>query len=304
MRFTVEYPIGSPGFDPRFLEPATITRVVRALEDTGIDAVGFTEHPAPSRKWLEGGGHESFDPLTALAFCAATTSRIKLMTFLLVLPYRNPLLAAKQIATTDTLSGGRLIVAAGSGYLRSEFSALGVDFDERNVLFDEALEVITRLWSADEFEFAGRHFQAMGQVSVPPPVQRPHPPIWIGGNSRLARRRAATLAQGWSPLFIDERMARTTRTPVIADPVGLRRAVDDMRSLAEDVGRDPSALDVQVRWSVSGDVEADAGKALETLGELAAAGATWVVLNPPNGDVDRCVDLLSAYGDQVINHAR
>ena len=106
MKFTVEYPIGSPGYDRAFLEPATMTRFVKAVEALGIDAIAFTEHPAPSKKWLDSGGHESFDPLTGLAYVAASTSTIKLMTYLLVLPYRNPLLAAKQIATTDVLSGG------------------------------------------------------------------------------------------------------------------------------------------------------------------------------------------------------
>src|SRR5712691_5128289 len=118
MRFTVEYPIGSP----EFLEPGTISRLAAAFEAAGVDAIAFTEHPAPSAKWLGDGGHLTLDPLTALAFCAATTTRLRLMTHLLVLAYRNPLLAAKQIATTDILSGGRLIVGVGGGYLRSEFA--------------------------------------------------------------------------------------------------------------------------------------------------------------------------------------
>ena len=304
MRFTVDYPIGAPGFDRRFLEPRTMTTFVTALESAGVDAVGFTEHPAPSKKWLDGGGHETFDPLTALAFCAASTSRIRLMTHLLVLPYRNPLLAAKQIATADVLSGGRLIVAAGAGYLRSEFAALGVDFDERNDLFDEALEVLRSVWRDDEIRFDGKHFTAVGQVVAPGPVQRPHPPIWIGGNSRIARMRAARSGDGWAPMGISDQMSRTTRTAAIETVDDLRAAIDELRRLAADAGRAPESLDVQVQWRAASRVDGDPDDALRMVARLAAAGVTWLVLNPPNVDVNHCIDAVISYADKVISRAR
>ena len=142
-------------------------KVVVAAESAGFDSIAFTEHPAPSQKWMAGGGHESFDPLTALALCAGVTSTIRLQTYLLVLPYRNPFLAAKQAATLDVLSGGRLILSVGTGYLRSEFLALGVEFEERNALFDEALEVIRRSWSEDDVVYEGLHFKALARPSGP-----------------------------------------------------------------------------------------------------------------------------------------
>jgi probable F420-dependent oxidoreductase len=303
MRFTVEYPIGSAGFSAAFLEPATVTRFAAAVEDAGVDAVAFTEHPAPSKKWLDHGGHESFDPLTALAFCAATTSRLRLMTYLLVLPYRNPLLAAKQIATVDVLSGGRTIVGVGGGYLRSEFAALGVDFDARNDLVDEGLDVLRDLWTSDEFSFDGAGFKALGQVSRPEPVQRPHPPIWIGGNSAKARQRVATHGQGWAPLILDDVMSKTTRTAPIDSVDSLGVAIDELRRLLEETGRDPGEIDVQVQWRAGSSVEDDPAEALDRIKQLAAVGVTWLVLNPPVDDVDRCIDLLTAYGENVIRHA-
>jgi probable F420-dependent oxidoreductase len=303
VRFTVEYPIGSPGFDPRFLDPVAMSSFVSALEDAGIDAVAFTEHPAPSKKWLDAGGHASLDPLTALAFCAATTSRIRLMTYLLVLPFRNPLLCAKQVATADVLSAGRLTVVTGTGYLRSEFAALGVDFEERNELFDEALSVLRSIWTDESFVFEGRHFKALGQASVPPPVQRPHPPIWVGGNSRIARRRAAASGEGWAPLIIGAEQSKTTRTPAIENVEGLRTAIADLRQLTEEAGRDPAGIDVQVQWRELA-IDRDPDDTLRLLEQLADVGVTWVVLNPPNADVDRCLEAVTSYADRVIARAR
>jgi probable F420-dependent oxidoreductase len=304
MRFTVEYPIGSPGFSPAFLEPSTVTRFVAAVEAAGVDAVAFTEHPAPSRKWLDSGGHESFDPLTALAFCAAATSQLRLMTYLLVLPYRNPLLAAKQIATVDVLSGGRTVIAVGGGYLRSEFAALGVDFDERNDLVDEALAVLTGVWQSDEFSFEGRHFKALGQVSRPEPTQKPHPPIWIGGNSKLARRRVATFGQGWAPIVIDDAASKTTRTAPIDSVIALRDAITDLHGLVEAASRDPNDVDVQVQWRLASSVTDEPAVTLERIEELASVGVNWLCLNPPADDVERCLDLLAAYGENVIARGR
>jgi alkanesulfonate monooxygenase SsuD/methylene tetrahydromethanopterin reductase-like flavin-dependent oxidoreductase (luciferase family) len=110
MRFTVEPPIGQPGCAPELYQQDGLSAFARAAEEIGFEAIAFTEHPAPSLTWLQAGGHQSLDPLTALAFVAAVTRRIKLMTYLLVPPYRNPLITAKMIATLDLLSQGRLVL--------------------------------------------------------------------------------------------------------------------------------------------------------------------------------------------------
>ena len=115
-----------------------------AVEAAGFDAFALTEHPIPGANWLAHGGHQTLDPFVGLAFAAAVTERIQLLTHLSVVPYRNPFLLAKTAATLDRCSKGRFILGLGTGYHKTEFFALGVDFDERNALFDEALEVLPR----------------------------------------------------------------------------------------------------------------------------------------------------------------
>ncbi len=210
-------------------------------------------------------------PATALALCAGVTSTILLQTYLLVLPYRNPFLAAKQAATLDLMSGGRVILSVGTGYLRSEFLALGVEFEERNALFDEALEVMRRSWSEDDVAYEGLHFTALGQTQRPRPAD-PGPTIWIGGNGKVARQRAARHGQGWTPLLIAPEMAKTTRTAPLRTTGDLARAVEDLHDLASAEGRDGGQLDVQVEWRESSSITASPDHILERVEELTDAG--------------------------------
>lgn len=302
MKFTLQYPIAHAGYSPALLSAGGMRRVVVAAEAAGFDSIAFTEHPAPSQKWMAGGGHESFDPLTALALCAGVTETIRLQTYLLVLPYRNPFLAAKQAATLDLMSGGRLILSVGTGYLRSEFLALGVEFEERNALFDEALEVIGRSWSEDDIVYEGLHFTALGQTQRPRPPG-PGPTIWIGGNGKVARQRAARHGHGWTPLLIAPEMAKTTRTAPLRTPDDLARAVEDLHQLASAEGRDGGQLNVQVEWRESSSIVASPDHVLERIEELTGAGATWMVVDPPGDDLERTVELIAAYGESVITNA-
>ena len=166
--------------------------------------------------------HDALDPLAALAFCAAVTDRLRLIPNILVLPYRNPFLVAKAGATLDALSGGRFTLAVATGYLRAEYHALGVDFEQRNALFDEAIEVIRGVWSEDEIAYQGTTFTARGQTANPKP--RLHPPIWIGGNSRVSRRRVARYGDGWSPFPAPRVLAATAKTRPL-------ESVDDLRPM-------------------------------------------------------------------------
>lgn len=302
MRFTVEHPIGRSGCAPELHQRDGLLRFVTTAEDSGFDAVAFTEHPAPSRKWRESGGHASLDPLAALAFCAAATTRLRLLTYLLVLPYRNPLLLAKTVATVDQLSGGRLVVGVGSGYLRSEFAALGAPFDERGALLDEALDVLRTLWSEPSFSGTGRHFLAREQVSDPGPVQRPHPPFWIGGSGRNARRRVVRAGQGWAPLLLSEQLAATTRTAALTTPAQLKDAVEELREMLAEAGRDPDSVDVQIQSPHSDFLGGAASieQHRHHLGELAEAGVTWFVVRTSGRDVGEACDLLAEYGRDVI----
>lgn len=302
MHFTVQYPLAQSDYCSRVLLPENVSRFARAAESAGFSAIGFTEHPAPSQKWIDGGGHDAFDPIVALSFCAAATERMRLMTYLLVLPYRNPLLAAKSVATLDVLSGGRAILGVGTGYLKSEFAALGVEFDERNDLFDEAIETMTGIWTTSSFSRRGRHFTALAQTALPRPVQRPTPPVWIGGNSRLSRKRAARFGSGWTPLLNDSTLANTTRTSTLATVGDLAAAIEDLRELTHEAGRDPYSIDVQVE-TANGVVPQDRKELaahIDMVSSLEEAGANWLVVDTPAGDVDSAVDALQMYGEEVI----
>jgi probable F420-dependent oxidoreductase len=307
MKFSVTYPLIAHPCHPDFLEKASLVRFARAAEAAGFDALGFTDHPAPSQKWLEGGGHDALDPFAALAFCAAVTDRIRLMPNIIVLPYRNPFVLAKAIATVDVLSGGRFLLGAAAGYLRSEYSALGVDFGERNELFDEAIEALQGIWSTDDFRYEGRHFFAQGQTANPKPVQKPHPPIWIGGNSRLARRRVARYAQGWMPFPAPAALSRTTKTPALESREDLARYLDELWALLEEAGRDRTEIDIHYphdRGGAPGSDDFHPDACQEGLRELAELGVTWCGTAVPGDGIDRAVEALEQFGATVIQPLR
>jgi probable F420-dependent oxidoreductase len=303
MRFTLQYPLVDAGYAPELLAPDVVTRVAQAAEEAGFDALAFTEHPAPSAKWMNAGGHEALDPPTALAFCAAGTRRIRLVPYLMVLPYRSPFLAAKQLATLDRLSGGRVVAAVGAGYLRSEFAALGVDFAARNTLLDEGVEAMRGIWTTDGWSGRGLGFLAPGQTARPRPLQQPHPPIWVGGNGKEARRRVVEYGAGWAPLILGEEKARTVRTPALPDVAALRTAIADLHSRLAAAGRDPAEVEVQIEWKAISGTGTERGLLKERLGELAEAGVTSMVVDPPCRDVVETLEHIAAYGAEVVASA-
>jgi len=262
------------GIERDLFDAGDVVRVARAVEAAGWDGLAFTEHPAPGYRWLaEGGGHQTLDPFVALGAAAAVTERIKLLTYLAVVPYRNPLLLAKAAATVDMISKGRMILGVGTGYLKGEFFALGVDFDERNALFDEALEVMPLHWSGERFSYEGRHFNARDIIARPSP-KRPIP-IWIGGNSKLSRRRVATKAQGWMPMSGPPEMAATTRTAHLGSLDDIAAAIRDVKEMAGDRAGE---LDFMVLYTDDSILQpgVDVERHREALGRIRDAGATWV----------------------------
>lgn len=299
LRFVYHY-AETRGLDGDLLDAGPVGEVAAAAERAGFDAISFTDHPAPGARWLASGGHQSLDPFVALAFAAAATERLRLLTYLAVLPYRNPLLLAKSAASLDKLSGGRLTLGLGAGYLRGEFRSLGVDFDERNTLFDEALDVLPRHWRGEPFDYQGRHFHARDTVARPRPVQDPIP-IWIGGNAKVSRRRAAERAQGWMPMSGGPELAATARTPVLGSVAELASATAGVREQARAAGRsDP----IDVVYSYHGDgIEEPATQSerhREAFAELRAAGVTWVVVSAPTRSLAATCAFLEAFGGTYL----
>lgn len=300
MKYTLEYPSELPTAPDDFLQPEVIREVATQAEAAGFSAVALSEHPAPSAKWRSNGGHNTLDPIAALSFMAATTSRIRLMTNLYVLPFRNPYLSAKALGSLDLLSGGRLIAGVGAGYLRSEFSAVGVDIDRRAELLDEALTAVRSVWTEPETPFAGADFEAVGRVHLQYPVQRPHPPIWIGGNGAAAIRRVVEHGDGWMPIIAPAGMASTMRTAAIENTEQFGAAVARLRNRLADAGRDPSTVDIQVVCPHTDlDDAASLRRARDTLAELTGHGATWAVVHVDGSSPQAALDYIKAFGEAM-----
>jgi probable F420-dependent oxidoreductase len=298
----ITYPLISHPYNPQFVTGEALTRFARAAEEAGFGGIAFTDHPAPSHKWLMAGGHDALDPFAALAFVAAATERLLLIPNIVVLPYRNPFMVAKAAATIDVLSGGRFVLSVATGYLRSEYRSLGVNFERRNELFDESLEVLRGVWSTDDFAFEGSGFTASGVTANPKPA---HIPIWLGGNSALTRRRVAAKADGWNPFPAPAALAKTARTQALETLDDLAPMIDDLRRRAEAAGRDPSAIDIA--WTTGEPGPAgpgfNAGAHLEGLEQMSALGVTWSSTSIPGDSLDHAVEALQRYGEEVIRPA-
>lgn len=201
MKFGLALPLGRINPPGEFQSGEAVREIALAVERAGVFAASLSEHPVPDAHWLHNdpAAHDALDPLTALAFVAAATKRLQVFTNVLVLPFRNPFLTAKSAATLQVLSDYRLILGVGVGYQKAEFEALGVRYQERGALTDEALETIKLAWTGGAVVKQGRHFNAIG--NEPRPVPAPPPPIWIGGASDKALERAARWGDGWIPHF-------------------------------------------------------------------------------------------------------
>jgi probable F420-dependent oxidoreductase len=297
VRFILQYPEAS-GSDIDLLDAGAIPDLARAAEKAGWNGISLTEHPAPSSRWLGTGGHQSLDPFVALAAAAGVTTDLALVTNLSVIPYRNPLLLAKSAATLNRMSEGRFYLGAGAGYLKSEYFALGVDFDERNALFEEALQVMQLHWKGEPFTFEGRHFSARDIQALPAPRNR-SVPIWMGGNSNAALRRAATYAAGWMPMTAPASVAKTARTPPVTTTEELQERLGVLKEFAGDRYEE---LDLIMGYSGPGlgDFDRDAEKVRRRLGELEELGVDWVFVGPPWSPAPGPQEWVEAFGASFI----
>ena len=238
MKLNVTLPFDHTFAPDEFLTMEAVADISRTVEQAGFSGGNVTDHPCPTARWLDAGGHDAQDPFVMLSLIAAHTRTLRLQTGILVLPYRNPFIVARAAATLDVFSAGRLTLSFGAGYLKGEYFALGADFERRNDTMDEYLEAMKLAWTGEEFSFEGTGYSARGNRMRPRPVQRPHPPLYVGGNSRRAIRRAVELADGWNPFFTPAQLSSTARTAAITSEADLAEGIAYLREHCDKTGRD------------------------------------------------------------------
>jgi len=255
MELGFNLPISGPNSSVR-----SFVHIAREGEAMGYDYLTLTDHVvlpdmnAPGYPYSESGEFianaptERHELLTATSFIAAKTSHIRLVLAVLVVPHRPAVLAAKMLSTIDVLSEGRLVIGIGAGWLKAEFDAVvTTPFAERGAVTDEYLEVFRALWTEPRARFNGRYTKFADLVFLPPPVQRPHPPIWVGGESGPSMRRAARFGDAWYPIGSNNKHLLDTLPRLAA---GVAR----LRKLTADAGRDPARMAVVYRVKRYGDV--------------------------------------------------
>lgn len=301
MEFALNIPIAKLVQESPLPKGRLVAQMARALEDAGLSACLTSEHPAPSAQWLreDPAAHDCVDPLVALAVVAGATERLKLFTNVLVLPYRNPFMAAKQAATLQVMSDNRLLLGVGTGYMAEEFEALGAPYCERGRLMDEAIEVMRMAWTGEEVRYQGRHFNAPGVQARPAPATPP--PVWVGGGSDKAIERAARIGDGWVPYF-----AVPTNDPVVR-----KSAVVDMAHFAEKTVRlhemraahgrtGPFDLAVAPPFRPREATRENAERFLGEVSELAGHGVNWIWTSVPATSLEAYLDIVAWFGEEVV----
>jgi len=272
----------------KFSDPDLLAHLATTAERCGFESLWSVEHvavpvrhlPYPGSKdgsMLGGDDVAIPDPLIPLAYVAAVTKTIKLATGILILPQRHPIYTAKEVATVDVLSGGRVILGIGSGWMKEEFEALGINFHHRGAMTDEAIQALRALWKDGAASFEGKHFKFGPLHSSPKPVRR-DVPIHVGGHSTAAARRAGRYGDGFFP--------------TVMNPEKLKELFASVRSEAQTAGRNPDAIEFSC---LTRSLKPD------DLKMLADMGVSRVVVNPPGAKPEVVTRGLEKFREEVIS---
>ena len=281
MKFGIAFANSGP-----FSKPELMGHLATTAERCGIESLWTVEHvaipvnhtPYPGSKDGQMAGGDTVaipDPLIPLAYVAAITKTIKLATGILILPQRHPIYTAKEVATLDLLCGGRTILGIGSGWMKEEFEALGIDFHRRGAMTDEAIQAMRALWSEGTSSFEGTHFKFGPLHSYPKPL-RHNVPIHVGGHSPAAARRAGRYGDGFFP--------------TVANPEKLKELFALVKSEAEKAGRNPA----NIEFTAMSSMKRDHLKALEDI------GVSRVVTTPPSSKPEVLTQALEKLQNEVI----
>ena len=250
---------------------------------------------------------ECFDAIGTLTFLAGFTRTLKLLTSVLVVPYRPAVLTAKLLTTADVLSGGRVIAGIGSGWMREEFDALETPpFDARGAVTDEYIQAWKSLWTDEKPAMDGAHVKFQHVVFEPKPVSKPHPPIWVGGESAPAIRRAASVGDGWYPVSNNAQILLDT-------PATLKAGIDRLHRAAEKIGRDPASIDIAYVWfkppswtevaAADGTRQAFTGSAqamCDDAAAFAAVGVKHLIVYAQQPTIEATLDVQQRFAEDVV----
>jgi probable F420-dependent oxidoreductase len=260
--------------------------------------------------WPGSATGECFDAIATLAFLAGCTQRIKLLTSVVVVPYRPAVLAAKLFLTADVLSGGRVIAGVGSGWMREEFAALGTPpFEDRGAVTDEYLRAWKVLWTDQRPALDGKFAKFANVVFAPKPASKPHPPIWVGGESPAAMRRAAQFGDAWYPVSNNQGVRLNT-------PERLEAGIANLHRAAKKSKRDPASIDVGYLWfgppifapqkDADGGRQLFSGSSADMLADAAAlekAGARHAILYLQRPTIEETLDVMQRFAEEVVHKA-
>lgn len=301
MKFACSLPIDK-GDGNQFSSFAAIARMAKAVEDAGLDAVFVTDHPAPSHRWIHGGGHPTLDPFVALTAAASATERLQVLTYILVLAYRNPFVVAKSAASLDVLSNGRFVMGIGTGYLKPEYAAVGVSFEDRGQITEESILIMRKAWTGEPVQHESPRFTARDTVVLPRPVRPEGVPIWGGGNGNAPIRRAVELCEGWCPFPSQGILSKTARTEDLASIGQFREKLAYAQDHAAKIGRTRPLEICMGRFSENEPKPSDAGsaaRAIDEYGELTQAGVTWTTMSVPAPSVEGFIENIQWFGEEI-----
>jgi probable F420-dependent oxidoreductase len=292
------------------LSTGDFQKVAQMAEDLGYDAIAASEHIVMPPDLVSAMGAYWTDALTVMTFVAGATKRIRVNSSVIVLPYHEPIAYAKAIATLDVLSGGRVTVSFGVGMARGEFAALGVPFEKRGRITDEYIEVLKVLWTEDRPEFHGEFVDFADISFEPKPVQKPYPPIWIGGSSMAALLRAARVGSGWYPN--GSQGGKGPWLNSVEDLPTFLAAARTVPGFAERESEFEIAMPVaNVRFGPNHEAlpggstpPRSAQEIIDGVGELQDAGVTWTTIPHPDPtpvrSLDEYLDRLEWAAEEVM----
>ncbi|MYM64026.1 LLM class F420-dependent oxidoreductase [Pseudomaricurvus sp. HS19] len=299
MKINVTLPFDNVEKADEFCTPEAVREIAQHIEKLGFNAGNVTDHPCPTARWRDSGGHDAQDPFVMLSLVAAHTTTLRLQTGILVATYRNPFITARAASTLDVFSNGRLTLGMGAGYLKGEYFALGVDFEQRNDLFDEHIKAMRLAWTGEEFDFEGTGYNARGSRMRPAPVQKPGIPIYIGGNAKRAIRRAVELGDGWNPFFTGNLSTATTRTQSMSGEEDLASGIQYMKEHCEKVGREEPPVVFLASIMQPGE-KWDAAAVLDRIGQYKELGVIGASAHVEGNTRAEWCDNASRFAEEVL----